>query len=106
MKDDGVEGVNVPASTWYLTADLLDKDSVQSMLDRLQTSSKTAGIHGVALAGVTVLPSETDLVRDKSVTVPASPDLSFRVTVENQGNVEERDVPVEVTLQLPGGDKR
>ena len=103
MKDDDVSDVEVPTSTWYLTADLLDKARVQEMLDRLQTSSKTAGIHGVALSGVTVLPSATELVRDKSVTVPADADLAFSVTVENQGNVEERDVPVEVTLQLPGG---
>lgn len=105
MKDDGVDGVNVPTSTWYLTSDLLDKDSVQLMLDRLQTSSKTAGIHGVSLSGVTVQPSGTELVRDKSVPVQASPDLSFNVTVENQGNVDEQNVPVAVTLQLPGGDK-
>jgi hypothetical protein len=105
MKDDGVSDVPVPTSTWYLSADLLNQTSIQTMLDRLQTSSKTAGIHGVALVGVTVLPSQTELARGKSVPVPADPDLSFSVTVENQGNVEERKVPVEVTLQPPGSQK-
>ena len=35
--------------------------------------------------------------------MPASPDLSFVVQVQNQGSVTEKNVPVTATLVLPGG---
>jgi len=104
MKDDGVTDVEVPEATFYLTTDILSVEQVTSMLEGLGTSAKLGGIHGVALDGVTAQPSGTALVRGKSVPLPASPDLSFVVTVENQGSVAESDVPVEVVLVLPGGD--
>ena len=105
MKDEGVSGVEVPTATYYLTTDILSPERVTSMLQRLGASAKLGGIHGVALDGVTAQPSGTALVRGKSVPLPASPDLAFVVTVENQGNVAESDVPVEIVLVLPGGDR-
>lgn len=105
MKDEGVTDVKVPTSSYYLTANILTQEKVASMLQQLGASAKLGGVHGVALDGVTAKPSGTALVRGKSVPITASPDLSFAVTVENQGNEAESDVPVEVTLVLPGGDK-
>lgn len=105
LKEEGVSGVTVPTATRYLTADIFTEEAVTSMLQALGTSAKLGGIHGVALDGVTAMPSSTALVRGKSVPIPASPDLSFVITVENQGSAAESDVPVEVTLVLPGGDK-
>jgi uncharacterized protein Smg (DUF494 family) len=105
MKDDGVSDVEVPTATYYLGTDILSVEQVTSILEGLGTSAKLGGIHGVALDGVTAQPSGTALVRNKSVPLPASPDLSFVVTVENQGSVAESDVPVEVVLVLPGGDR-
>jgi len=105
MKNDGVQGVKVPLSTYYLKADILSEANVTAMLERLGGSAKLGGTHGVALDGVTAQPSGTALVRGKSVPIPASADLSFEVTVENQGDSAEADVPVEVVLILPGGDK-
>jgi hypothetical protein len=105
MKDDDISDVTVPTATFYLANPILTEESVTSMLQRLGASAKLGGVHGVALDGVTAQPSGTALVRGKSVPLPASPDLSFAVTVENQGNAAEADVPVEVVLVLPGGDK-
>jgi hypothetical protein len=105
MKDEGVEGVTVPTATYYLKADILSEARVAAMLSQLGQSAKLGGTHGVALDGVTAKPSGTALVRGKSVPIPASPDLSFEVTVENQGSSAEADVAVEVVLVLPGGDK-
>lgn len=105
MKDEGVEGVAVPTSTYYLKADILSEARVAAMLSQLGASAKLGGTHGVALDGVTAKPSGTALVRGKSVPIPASPDLSFDVTVENQGSSAEADVAVEVVLVLPGGEK-
>lgn len=105
MKDNDISDVAVPTATYYLNNDILTEESVTSMLQRLGASAKLGGVHGVALDGVTAQPSGTALVRGKSVPLPASPDLSFEVTVENQGNTAEADVPIEVVLVLPGGDR-
>jgi len=105
MKDEDIQGVKVPLATYYLRADILSEANVTAMLEALGGSAKLGGTHGVALDGVTAQPSGTALVRGKSVPIPASADLSFEVTVENQGDSAEADVPVEVVLVLPGGDK-
>jgi hypothetical protein len=105
MRDEDVVGVKVPIADYYLKNDILSAASVTSMLSQLGASAKLGGTHGVALDGVTAKPSGTALVRGKSVPIPASPDLSFEVTVENQGSSAEADVVVEVVLVLPGGDK-
>jgi len=105
MKDDGVSGVKVPTATWFLKNDVLSETNVTAMLQRLGSSAKLGGTHGVALDGVTAQPSGTALVRGKSVPIPASADLSFEVTVENQGSSAEADVTVEVVLVLPNDDK-
>jgi hypothetical protein len=68
-----------------------------------QTGSKTIapGLHGTGLTstevnGVTLQP---DPAANK---VPASGDLTFKVTFANQGENDEFDVPVQVTLQGSG----
>jgi hypothetical protein len=106
MADEGVSDVAVPTSTYYLTWKALDPATVTLALESVGKSSKLSGIHGVALIDVTAKGSSGDvkLVRGKSNDVPASPDLSFVVQVQNQGSVTEKDVPVTATLVLPGGD--
>ena len=76
------------------------------MLDNVGKSTKLTGIHGVGLLDVTAQSSSGDikLVKGKTNDVPASADLAFVVTVENEGSVTERDVPVTATLTVPGGD--
>ena len=95
----------MPTATYYLDGRHPHRGARHGHAQPLGASAKLGGIHGVALDGVTAKPSGTALVRGKSVPIPASPDLSFVVTVENQGSVAESDVPVEVVLVLPGGDK-
>ena len=57
------------------------------MLDSVGNSTKLSGIHGVALLDVTAQGSSGDikLVKGRSNDVPASADLAFVVTVQNQG---------------------
>jgi uncharacterized membrane protein len=76
------------------------------MLERMGGSSKLAGIRGVELAEViaTTESERVPLTAGDTVDVPASAQLAFEVKVENQGDVTEEDVPVTVTLVLPGGD--
>jgi hypothetical protein len=105
LADEGVSDVAVPTSTYYLTWRALDPATVTLALESVGKSSKLTGIHGVALIDVTAQGSSGDLklVRGRSNDVPASPDLSFVVQVQNQGSVSETNVPVTATLVLPGG---
>ncbi len=106
MSDEGVSGVAVPTSTYYLTWKALDPLVVATALESVGKSSKLTGIHGVGLLGVTAKGSSgtVELVKGKTTDVPASADLAFVVQVMNQGSVAESDVPVTATLTVPGGD--
>ena len=103
MSDEGVTDVKVPRSTYYLTTNMFDRSRIESALSRVGSSAKLTGIHGVALVGVDATSGGTvvPLVKGRTVSVPASADLAFKVKVQNQGDVAENDVPVEVTLVLP-----
>jgi hypothetical protein len=105
MSDDGVTGVTVPTSTYYLTAKTFDRARLDSMLNSVGSSSKLSGIHGVGLVSV-VADTGTGTVplsAGKTTDVPASAQLAFVVKVQNQGDVAEKNVPVTATLTLPGG---
>ena len=106
MSEDGVSDVAVPTSTYYLTWKALDPAVVATALDSVGKSSKLSGIHGVALLGVTAQGSSgsVKLAKGKTTDVPASPDLAFVASVQNQGSVAEKDVQVTATLTVPGGD--
>jgi hypothetical protein len=105
MAADGVSDVAVPTSTYFLTWKALDPATVTLALESVGKSSKLSGIHGVALVDVTAKGSSGDVKLNpgKSNDVPASPDLSFVVQVQNQGSVTEKNVVVTATLVLPGG---
>jgi len=106
MAEEGVSGVAVPTSTYYLTWKALDPLVVATALESVGRSSKLSGIHGVGLLSVTAQGSSGDvkLVKGKTNDVPASADLAFVVEVQNQGSVTENAVPVTVTLTVQGGD--
>jgi hypothetical protein len=106
MAKDGVTGVVVPASDYYLTWKALDPLRIQEALDSVGKSAKLTGIHGVGLVAVTAQTSGGDigLVKGKTTDVPMSTDLAFVCEVRNQGTVAEHDVPVVATLTVPGGD--
>lgn len=105
MSDQGVTDVAVPTSTYYLTSTMFDPARLQDMLNRVGSSSKLAGIHGVGLAGVTAVTSsgEITLSPGKVANIPATADLAFNVRVQNQGDVAESNVPVTLSLKLPDG---
>lgn len=106
MAKDGVTGVAVPTSTYYLTWKGLDQARVEKALLSVGSSSKLTGIHGVALLGVTAQTAGGDikLVKGKTNDVPASADLAFVCDVQNGGTVAEHDVTVTGVLTVPGGD--
>jgi hypothetical protein len=106
MAEEGVSGVAVPTSTYYLTWKALDPAVVATALESVGKSSKLTGIHGVGLLSVTAQGSSGDvkLVKGQTNDVPASADLAFVVEVQNQGSVTENAVTVTATLTVQGGD--
>ncbi len=103
LADDGVTNVTVPTSNYYTASDLFTPARMKVMLDRINTSSSTKGVHGVALVSVVAQPDGKKLVAGKTTRVTATTDLGFVVTVENGGTVREKNVPVTVTLVPPEG---
>jgi hypothetical protein len=101
MADEGVTNVTVPASQYYTAAALFTPLKMKTTLERINKSSSTKGIHGVALVGVTAQPGDKKLTAGGTTRVTASTELNFVVTVENQGTVREKNVPVTITLVPP-----
>jgi hypothetical protein len=104
MKDDGVTGVTVPTSTYFLTSGMFATDKLQAMLKHLPGSS-IGGTHGDAVNGVSVQSGGKvqPLVGGRTTQVKASSDMVFLVAVQNQGTATETGVNVTLTLQPPGG---
>ena len=55
-------------------------------------------MHGVAVSKVVEQPDDQEIKNGQTYNLTSSDELAFLVTVENQGNMAEKDVPVVVTL--------
>jgi hypothetical protein len=104
LSEQGVTDVPVPTSTFYLTAKTFDTARLEQMLNSVGSSTKLAGIHGVALVSVVAQPGAITLTKSGTVSIPATADLSFDVEVQNQGDVTEENVAVTAEFKLPGGN--
>jgi len=60
------------------------------------------GVHGTGLGTVTVKPGGQTLAQGGAVDIKASPNLSFDIQVMNQGENDENDVPVKVSITGAG----
>jgi hypothetical protein len=79
----------------------LDPDTVETRLGRISGGSDEAaapGLHGTGLQTVSVQPSGTELNDSGVNRVPAGDRLTFDVTVQNQGESEETDVAVSISI--------
>jgi hypothetical protein len=79
----------------------LDPDTVDSRLSKIGNLSKEAapGLHGSGLQGVTAKPSGTQLTAGGVNRIALSPQLAFQISVQNQGESEETDVGVSITIK-------
>ena len=104
LKADGVAGVTVPTSTFFLKSGMFGPLKLQLMLKHIPGSA-VGGVHGVAVLAVTAQSSGSTqpLQPGRNTRVKASADMIFVVSVANQGTVTETGVPVSLTLQPPGG---
>jgi hypothetical protein len=103
LSEQGVADVLVPTSTHYLTAKTFDAAGLEQLLTSVGSSTKLAGVHGVALVSVVAQPGDIALTEAGTVNIPASAALAFDIKVQNQGDVTEENVAVTAELKLPGG---
>lgn len=104
LSEQGVTDVPVPTSTYYLTAKTFDAARLEEMLNSVGSSTKLAGIHGVALVSVIAQPGDITLTKAGTTNIPATVGLAFDIKVQNQGDIAEENVAVKAELKLPGGD--
>lgn len=75
--------------------------SVVSYIQGLMGSEQTGDeIHGVAITGMTTSPARVDRTESGISILPYSATFTVKVTVENQGNQVEEDLPVVITLDI------
>ena len=95
-------GVTVPPSQFLSDADITSAPKVLNILAELRSSGNRQAVHGVALDKVVAMPDTKEITAGGTFNLGATSSLEFWVTVENQGNMPEANVPVVITLQVSG----
>jgi hypothetical protein len=103
VKEKSLDGVTVPASQFLSDPDLASQTQAQEIITQLKSAGSLQAVHGVALAKVVEQPDEQQIKAGQTYNLTSSDKLAFVVTVENQGNMSEKDVPVVVTLAAQTG---
>lgn len=101
LQEKEIPGVTVPSTRFVADTTLASQSRVKEVLESLKTAESLQAVHGVALVGVRVLPSDKEIVEGETYNLQLDENLSFVATVENQGNMEETDVPVTLSLDSP-----
>ncbi len=102
LVDEGIQGVQVPASVFVPTDDLTAPSALAAVWQRTQeaaTGGTPSGLHGNQIASVKALPSGQTLSSDTETTIKVSTQLAFEVSVTDSGDSQE--VRVKVTLTIP-----
>jgi hypothetical protein len=112
LVDDGVRDVAPPASVFVVSPDLVvTQKAMLYILQRLlgQTSSPTdctqsTGLHGTNLVSVSALPNGSNgtaetLTPGTLNTVTTGTSLQFRVTINDGGDYQEVNIPIELVVQ-------
>jgi CARDB protein len=91
-----------PAVRFLPNLGWLDPATVDDRLSRLTGSASeaaTPGPHGTGLQGVVAQPAGTELSESGINRIAAGDQLAFDVKVQDQGQAEETDVGVTITIQ-------
>ena len=100
LQEKGLTGVTVPSTHFLSNPDLASAAKVLDILAELRSTGNLQAIHGVAVSKVVAMPDNKPITAGGTFNLTSSDELVFVVTVENQGNQEEKKVPVVVTLKL------
>ena len=97
-----VRGVAVPDSNFLEDPQLATRQRLAPVWRRIKGATvgpPPGALRGNGLISVTALPENEQLSADELNQVTQTPQLAFRVVVENSGEVEEVQVPVTLTIQ-------
>ncbi len=102
LSDEGVEGSDVPKSSFLPSTEWLEESKVSSALAAVSgsTGAETPGLHGLGLAGVSV--NGTELSQETATSVIAEETPEVEVSVQNQGESTENGISVSVTTSGSG----
>lgn len=103
VKQKNLTGVTVPSSQFLSDPDLASVSQAQQIIAQLKSTGNLQAVHGVAVSKVVAQPDAQEIKNGQTYNLTASDKLAFLVTVENQGNMSEKDVPVAITLGTQGG---
>jgi CARDB len=98
--DQGVEE-RFPTDRFLPDLGWLDPDTVETRLGRIAGGSgqaATPGLHGTGVETVSLQPAGTELTDSGVNRVPVSDRMTFDVTVQNQGESDETDVAVSISI--------
>jgi len=98
LTQEKLTGITVPATQFLTDPDLASTSRAQEILAQLKSTGNLQAVHGVAVAKVVAMPDEKEIIGGDTYNLTSSDELAFMVTIENQGNMAEKDVPVTVTL--------
>jgi CARDB protein len=102
LKDEGIEGLEVPTSEFVTGDDLVTQSSLAAIWQRIQgasTGGTPTGLHGSGIAYVKAMPSGQLLSTATETTIKVTDQLAFEVGVEDTG--ESQEVRIKVTLTIP-----
>ncbi len=101
LAEKGIGGVTAPTSQFMANPEIASSAQVQSIVTAMKTTGNLQATHGVALKTVVALPDNKNIAQGGTYDLTASEGLTFAVTLENQGNMDETDIPVTITLVSP-----
>ena len=102
LEDEGVDGIQPPASEFVTAEELTTASALAAIWQRVQgasTGGTPTGLHGSGIASVKALPSGQLLSTETETTITVTDDLAFEVAVEDTGDSQE--VRIKVTLTIP-----
>jgi hypothetical protein len=98
--------LEIPKSHFLTDLGWLVESTVADRIGRIRGGGSggpaAPGLHGTGLGTVTVKPGGQTLAAGGAVEIATSPNLSFDVQVTNQGEHDETEVPVELTVSGAG----
>jgi hypothetical protein len=106
LDDNDIHGQSIATSRFLPSIDWLDASQVATRLGTSlsaggrPTGPVAPGSHGHGLTSTSV--NGTDLSTDTANRIKAAPNLSFTVNFENQGENDERNVVVKVSIEGAG----
>jgi hypothetical protein len=100
------EDLQVPKSHFITDLGWLSPTTVADRIGRIRGGGSNGpaapGIHGTGLGTVVVKPGAQTLSSSGATEIKATPNLSFDVQVMNQGENDETDIPVKLTISGAG----